>query len=326
MNFLVVGLGSMGKRRIRLLHKISNDIVVFGVDSNKERALEVKNEFDIDIFDNIGTATKSVKLDAAIICTSPITHENVIEQCLKLGLNVFTEINLSNDYYDKVTNLADERNLKLYLSSTFLKRKEIQFIRDKCLNQEVTYRYHAGQYLPDWHPWESYKDYFVSNKLTNACREILAIELPWLISCFGDVQDTKVFKTKISSLEIDYDDTYQLLLRHTSGVIGNLTINVVSRVPKRDFEVIGEYSQLSWDGTPNGLYVFEHESKAMTQIELYATHEHLETYTKSIVEDAYLEELKEFVRYLIDNEFIPEYSFAQDYKVIEVINHIENQL
>lgn len=326
MNFLVVGLGSMGKRRIRLLHKISNDIVVFGVDSNKERALEVKNEFDIDIFDNIGTATKSVKLDAAIICTSPITHENVIEQCLKLGLNVFTEINLINDYYDKVTNLADERNLKLYLSSTFLKRKEIQFIRDKCLNQEVTYRYHAGQYLPDWHPWESYKDYFVSNKLTNACREILAIELPWLISCFGDVQDTKVFKTKISSLEIDYDDTYQLLLRHTSGVIGNLTINVVSRVPKRDFEVIGEYSQLSWDGTPNGLYVFEHESKAMTQIELYATHEHLETYTKSIVEDAYLEELKEFVRYLIDNEFIPEYSFAQDYKVIEVINHIENQL
>ena len=326
MNFLVVGLGSMGKRRIRLLHKISNDIVIFGVDNNKERALEVKNEFDIDIFDNIETATKSVKLDAAVICTSPITHENIIEQCLKLELNVFTEINLINDYYDKVTNLADERNLKLYLSSTFLKRKEIQFIRDKCLNQEVTYRYHAGQYLPDWHPWESYKDYFVSNKLTNACREILAIELPWLISCFGDVQDTKVFKTKISSLEIDYDDTYQLLLRHTSGVIGNLTINVVSRVPKRDFEVIGEHCQLSWDGTPNGLYVFEHESKAMTQIELYATHEHIETYTKSIVEDAYLEELKEFVRYLIDNEFIPEYSFAQDYKVIEVINHIENQL
>ena len=326
MNFLVVGLGSMGKRRIRLLHKISNDIVVFGVDSNKERALEVKNEFDIDIFDNIETATKSVKLDAAVICTSPITHENIIEQCLKLELNVFTEINLINDYYDKVTNLADERNLKLYLSSTFLKRKEIQFIRDKCLNQEVTYRYHAGQYLPDWHPWESYKDYFVSNKLTNACREILAIELPWLISCFGDVQDTKVFKTKISSLEIDYDDTYQLLLRHTSGVIGNLTINVVSRVPKRDFEVIGEHCQLSWDGTPNGLYVFEHESKAMTQIELYATHEHLETYTKSIVEDAYLEELKEFVRYLNDDEFIPEYSFAQDYNVIEVINHIENQL
>lgn len=326
MNFLVVGLGSMGKRRIRLLHKISNNIFIFGVDNNKERALEVKNKFDIDVFDNIEIATKSVKFDAAIICTSPITHENIIEQCLKLDLNVFTEINLINDYYDKVTDLADERSLKLYLSSTFLKRKEIKFIRDKCLNQEVTYRYHAGQYLPDWHPWESYKDYFVSNKLTNACREILAIELPWLISCFGGVQDTKVFKTKISSLEVDYDDTYQLLLRHSSGVIGNLTINVVSRVPKRDFEVIGEHCQLSWDGTPSGLYVFEHESKAMTQVELYATHEHLESYTKSIVEDAYLEELKEFIRYLTEDEFIPEYSFAQDYKVIEVINDIENQL
>lgn len=326
MNFLVVGLGSMGKRRIRLLQNNLKTINIFGVDTNTERANDVQNEFGIAIFESIPNAIDTVKFDAALICTSPVTHENIILECLKYNLNVFTEINLINDYYDKVTDLADKRNLKLYLSSTFLKRKEIQFIRDKCLNQDITYRYHAGQYLPDWHPWESYKDYFVSNKLTNACREILAIELPWLISCFGNVEDTKVFKTKISSLEIDYDDTYQLLLRHSSGVIGNLTVNVVSRVPKRDFEVIGENCQLSWDGTPNGLYVFEHKSKAMTQVELYATHEHLEFYTKSIVEDAYLEELKEFVRYLNGDEFTPEYSFAQDYKVIEVINHIENQL
>ena len=34
-----------------------------------------------------------------------------------------------------------------------------------------------GQYLPDWHPWESYKSFFVSNKKTNGCRELFAIEL-----------------------------------------------------------------------------------------------------------------------------------------------------
>lgn len=326
MNFLVIGLGSMGKRRIRLLKKNLKFINIFGVETNKNRATEVQNEFGIEIFRNIADAIESVKFNAALVCTSPITHENIILECLNYDLNVFTEINLINSYYDKVLQESASKDLKVYLSSTFLKRKEIQFIRDKCFNQNITYRYHAGQYLPDWHPWESYKDYFVSNKLTNACREILAIELPWLICCFGEVEETKIFKTKISSLEIDYEDTYQILLKHRSGIIGNLTINVVSRVPKRDFEVIGEQCQLSWDGTPNGLYVFEHESKAMTQVELYASHEHLESYTKSIVEDAYLEELKEFVKYLTEDEFTPEYSFAQDYKVIEVINHLENQL
>jgi len=326
MNFLVIGLGSMGKRRIRLLQKNLKTIDVFGVDTNVERANNVQNEFGITIFESITDAIDTVKFDAALVCTSPITHENIILECLKYNLNVFTEINLINSYYNRVIQEAGSKNLKIYLSSTFLKRKEIQFIRQECADQPITYRYHAGQYLPDWHPWESYKDYFVSNKLTNACREILAIELPWLISCFGKVEDIKVFKTKISSLEIDYDDTYQLLMQHCSGVIGSLTVNVVSRVAKRDFEVVGEQCQLSWDGTPNGLYVFEQDTKAMTQVKLYDSHEHLESYTKSIVEDAYLEELKEFVKYLTQSDFVPEYSFEQDYSVIEVINRIESQL
>ena len=37
--------------------------------------------------------------------------------------------------------------------------------------------YHSGQYLPDWHPWESYKDFYVSNPATGARREIVPFEL-----------------------------------------------------------------------------------------------------------------------------------------------------
>jgi len=326
MNFLVIGLGSMGKRRIRLLKNNFPKINIFGVDSNLERGLQVGKEFDIKIFNSITHAVNNTKIDASLICTSPITHEGVILECLNYDFNIFTEINLINSYYEQVIKLAKSKGLKVYLSSTFLKRKEIKFIRNQCADKKVTYRYHAGQYLPDWHPWESYKDYFVSNKITNACREILAIELPWLISCFGKVQDIKVFKTKLTSLEIDYDDTYQILIQHSTGVVGSLTIDVVSRVPKRDFEVFGETCQIFWDGTPGGLLILDSDCKTLKSIQLYDCHEQLSQYTQSIIEDAYLEEIKEFVNYLVNDSFIPEYSFEQDYEVIEVINNIENQL
>ena len=46
MKVIVIGLGSMGKRRIRLLKKISADIEIIGVDSNMERVEFVKKEYN----------------------------------------------------------------------------------------------------------------------------------------------------------------------------------------------------------------------------------------------------------------------------------------
>lgn len=52
MKFVVVGCGSMGKRRIRLLKKISSDFQIVAVDSNKERQNKVRDEFSIQTFDS----------------------------------------------------------------------------------------------------------------------------------------------------------------------------------------------------------------------------------------------------------------------------------
>lgn len=68
---------------------------------------------------------------------------------------------------------------------------QIVAIEDKIkeTNDSLTYIYHVGQYLPDWHPWESYKDFFIGKKETNGCREIYAIQLPWILDAFGLVKN-----------------------------------------------------------------------------------------------------------------------------------------
>ncbi|MDE6927475.1 MAG: hypothetical protein K2P06_01985, partial [Muribaculaceae bacterium] len=66
------------------------------------------------------------------------------------------------------------------------------------------YIYHVGQYLPEWHPWENYQDFFVGDKRTNGCREIMAIEFPWLIETFGEIREVSVLHDKMSHLNIDY--------------------------------------------------------------------------------------------------------------------------
>ena len=77
--------------------------------------------------------------------------------------NIFTELNLSTNLYDEIIKIEKEKKGILFLSSTLLYRKEIQYIKNIILNDKTkkNYNYHVGQYLPDWHPWENYNDFFI---------------------------------------------------------------------------------------------------------------------------------------------------------------------
>lgn len=323
MKIGIVGLGSMGKRRLRLIQAVSPNASICGIDTNKTRCEEVSNDFNIETFSSLEMAKSSFELDTVFICTSPITHEFLISQSLELECNIFTEINLLNSYYPKVQKKAKEKNKTLYLSSTFLKRKEIKYIQSKLSkDNKFSYRYHVGQYLPDWHPWERYQDFFVAHKETNGCREIFAIELPWIIKTFGKVRKIEVISKKISSLDIDYADNYNLLLEHESGVVGSLTVDIVSRTAKRELSIISENCQIEWRGNPDSLFVWNEDKKFMEKVELYTQVTHDDAYSHTIIEDAYLEEVKEFFNVLSGKE-VSEYSFDQDSYIIDLINKIE---
>lgn len=326
MNIGVIGLGSMGKRRIKLTKEVFPEIELYGVDFRADRRNETEKLFEIKTAESLLEANDLFHLDAVFICSSPITHGAIIAEALEHDLNVFTEINLLNDYYDEVILLAQKKKKLLYISSTFLKRREIEYISEQVnLDKKLTYRYHVGQYLPDWHPWESYKDFFVADKKTNGCREIFAIELPWLISVFGDVIAYEVLAQKLSKLVIDYPDSYTLMLQHSTGIVGVLNVNVVSRLAVRELNIIGEDTQINWNGTPDGLLQWDNQEKKMRPIQLYDGYTNDKNYSRTIIEDAYLEEIKEFIGLLRNEIEKASYSFEDDRKVIDWINRFEEE-
>ncbi|MGP5430715.1 Gfo/Idh/MocA family protein [Enterococcus malodoratus] len=321
----VVGLGSMGKRRIRLINQYDSTISIIGIDSNLSRRNEIEEQFSMDTYATIEAAISNQTMTSVFVCTSPISHETIIIEALSLGLNVFTEINLLNDYYDQAIHLAKEKGLLLYLSSTFLKRREIQYlIKAISDDPKVSYQYHVGQYLPDWHPWEDYRDFFVSDVRTNGCREIMAIEFPWLIKAFGNITKYTVEKHKYSTLEIGYPDSYSLLFCHETGIQGTININIISRQAKRDLIVIGEDLQVEWGGSPNLLCRWNNREKKMDKVTLYEDSDidKNDNYSATIIENAYFEEVQEFFECL-ENNCLPSYTFQQDKKVIDLINKIE---
>ena len=257
MKLLIVGLGSMGKRRARLIKGIDPAIQVFGVDSSAQRRTQAA-ELGITAYAGIAEALAAGQYDAGLVCTAPITHAGIIHELLQGGLPVFTELNLVSDGYAENMALAKQKGLPLFLSSTMLYRGETQYIKKrvqefKAQGGKVNYIYHIGQYLPDWHPWENYKNFFVGDKRTGGVREIFGIDLPWLVDCFGQVTGVHAEKDKISQLEVDYPDSYFVTLRHADGTKGILAADVVSPKAVRNFECFGEGLHLFWEGNPKAL-------------------------------------------------------------------------
>ena len=259
MKLLIVGLGSMGKRRARLAKGMDAAIEVVGVDSADARRAEAKDlGLVTDAWASIDEAVAAAHPDAALVCTSPLSHAAIIGELLDHDLPVFTELNLVRDGYAENMAKAKEKHLPLFLSSTMLYRRETQYIKKAVqdFGKPVHYIYHIGQYLPDWHPWENYKNFFVGNVRTGGVREIFGIDLPWLLDAFGDVEKMTVQTDSISDLGLPYPDCATLLLRHKSGAQGVLAADVVSPKAVRNFECFGDGLHLFWEGNPKALYEF----------------------------------------------------------------------
>lgn len=325
MKIIVIGLGSMGKRRIRLLSE-HKDMTLFGIDNNQERCQEVKDKFGIKCYNSISEVIAVERPEAAVISTSPLSHAAIIKECLLNNLHVFTEINLVPDGYEENMKLAKEKGLALFLSSTSLYQSDTLKIieRVKAANVgKLNYMYHVGQYLPDWHPWESYKNYFIGNPRTNGCREILTIDLPWIVTAFGDIKSVQVLKSKNTELNIDYNDNYLIMMEHESGAKGVFAADVVTRKAVRHFEVYGVDLHITWDGTPETLLGYDMQKKKDIQLLADLTTEHIEGYSNLIDENPYRDELKAFLDAVIDGK-TPMWDFEKDYSLLKVIDTIES--
>lgn len=319
----VIGLGSMGKRRIRLLSE-REDVEIIGIESNLQRREEVSQMYSISCFESVAAAMEQKRAEVAFVCTSPLFHAKIITNCLNLGLHVFTEINLVADDYCKNIELAKKKGVHLFLSSTFLYRPETRYIieRIKDCTCPLSYNYHVGQYLPDWHSWESYQNFFVGEPRTNGCREIFAIELPWIVTCFGPISGVKVQKRKLTNLNINYNDSYQVLISHENGTQGTFSVDVVSRKAVRKFEVYGEELYLTWNGTPDSVVEYDYDKKIDKQISVGKT-EHIDNYAAFITENPYREEIKNFIDLVKGIDERSQWSFEKDQSILTVIDKIE---
>ena len=325
MNFLVVGLGSMGKRRIRCLQYLGYENIV-GFDLREDRRLEAKTKYSISVVDDFEKGLKIFNIEAMIISVPPDLHDIYIQKAIFYKINFFVEASVIDENMTSVIKELKKSSFIGCPSTTLNFHPAIKHIKklitDNVIGKISNFHYHSGQYLPDWHKYEDVSDFYVSNPDTGGAREIVPFELTWLIEVFG--LPIKVFGNNKKTIEIEgaehIDDTYNVLMEFSSH-LGSLIVDVVSRSAVRKLIVNGSEGQIIWDWNKD-IVEFYTANKDKWENITYNAGKVEAGYNKNIGEIMYIDELNAFIKNIKREAIFPN-NFEKDQKILNMLYAIE---
>jgi len=324
MKFLVIGLGSMGKRRIRNLQRLEVEEII-GFDPRQDRRQEAEGKYYVKTCRDFNEALTQ-NPDAFIISTPPDKHNQYIKLAIEHKKPAFVEASVILEGLGELNSLAKKQKILIAPSCTFRFHPAILDIKNIARSGQygklTNLICHSGQYLPDWHMWEDVKDFYVSQKETGGCREIVPFELTWIVDIAGFPKNVTGFYGKTMDVGADIDDTYVVAMDF-GDAYGSLTVDVVSRYASRSLILNMEYAQILWRWDENIVKLYDARNQKWVHHQ-FQKGEAAEGYDRNIIEEMYIDEMKSFIEALEGRGRFPN-SLNDDIKILKLLQRIETK-
>ena len=262
MKFLIVGLGSIGRRHLRNLRALGEgDIVLL----RSHRATLPDDELTgFPVETEIATALKNHRLDAVIVANPTSMHLDVAIPAAEAGYHILLEkpISGSLEHVDQLESAAKRSGSRILVGFQFrfhpTLRKAAELMASGELGKVLTFHAHWGEYMPDWHPWEDYRQTYAAREdLGGGVIRTLTHPLDYARWLAGEVTEVCAISGHISPLEIDTEDVAEIGLRFANGAIGGVHVNYVQRPPVHRLEIVGAKGTLRWDNADGILHFYK---------------------------------------------------------------------
>jgi predicted dehydrogenase len=253
MRFVVISLGSAGKRHVRNLR---------AVDPTAEIAVWRRGGRDLGDLAGIVTTvfTDDRSLDtwrpaAAILANPAPFHAKVARACADRGIHLFIEKPLATGL-EGLPDLLDtchRRGVTLMVGYCLRFHPALralrQAVQDGRLGRILALRAEVGQYLPDWRPGADYRDTVSARvDLGGGALWELSHEIDYARWLAGEVRAVRAWAGGVSDLKLAVEDTAEIVLEFDSGAIGSVHLDMVQRTPHRRCRIIGTDATAEWDG------------------------------------------------------------------------------
>lgn len=248
----IIGLGSIGKRHLRLLKEIRPDIEVIVLRSGrgkscKEEKLATKIVKSIDLIIAEG-------IQAAIISSPATLHIKQALVLAKAGVHLLIEKPLSDSLegINQLLKILDDNNLVSMVGYVLrydpgaIKFKKL--IDANSIGDILHARIECGSYLPEWRPGLDYKtSVSAQSELGGGVLLELSHELDYLHWFFGKPKDVQALVRNTGSLDIDVEDQVDLLLTSSEGYCISVQIDFNRRNIERKCKLLTTEGEVIWD-------------------------------------------------------------------------------
>lgn len=313
----------MGRRRVRNLRYLGGHEIA-GFEPIENRRDDAAAELGIVVFSTFELGM-GWGPDAVVVSTPPDRHVEYALAAAQAGVHFFTEASVVRDGMERLIELVRDSAVVAAPSCTMRFHPAVRLMKQRLgsgtIGRPLAFTHHVGQYLPDWHPWEDYRTFYVARRETGAAREIVPFELNWLTHLFGKAVAVACIARKLSELDTDIDDMYATLVEFESGVCGSMVVDVISRPAIRRARIIGEDGTLVWDWQDRKVAEWRSEDSQWQEFEDPPPVEG--PGGAWVSENMYIEEMSAFIRAIEAGQEHYPYSVAEDYDLLGVLLELE---
>jgi predicted dehydrogenase len=238
MHVGVLGLGSIGMRHARNLIALGARVTGFDPDQARRRMLEQAGA--------VTTTERDTLLEVveAVVVASPSHHHfDDLRDSIGHGRHTFVEKPLAHRTTGIDEQLMAAANRGLVVFAGFNLRyhpvvAEAKRVLDSGrLGKPLWARFVASSYLPDWRPGADYRRGYTADARTGGVLFDDIHEFDLANYLLGPADVAACVARNTGELEIDAEDSADVILRHASGVQSALHVDYASLLRQRSSEI-----------------------------------------------------------------------------------------
>lgn len=251
MKVLIVGYGSIGRRHDEVLAKMGvfEDIHLVSRQKLEGRVVyrDLEDVADLDAYDYIVIASPTNKhFDQLKYIDSRVLRKKIF--CEK-------------PLFDTAREYVPRNNI--FVGYVLRYHPLFDVLLDLLKDEKSIYvNVQVGSYLPSWRSNIDYRESYSAHKERGGGVLLdLSHEIDYLIWLFGMVDDLKSIQAKISDLDINSDDITTFVGRTENGVVINLSMDYISKLPFREIKIHTNQSTISVDMINNYITKYDKDGK-----------------------------------------------------------------
>lgn len=291
----IVGYGSVGKRYSYILKKLGISVHIFSV--GKSLLLDKDARDNFKIFRNEEDFWQS-GIKAILICNPSYMHLEWIKKSINRKIPTFCEkpVCVSPNELFILRKILQENQFVPNCSGYMWRYEHGVNILKKLINRInlsniIKVSLNMVTHLPDWHPWENYKDSYASNKkmgggLVLTCSH----EIDTLRYLFGELNLISATTKSVKILLTDTEDFVTALFKNENGIPIQLDMNWYQKKNIRLIKIKTDKSEIIWNQNQKFLSISDNNTDKINKL----------NYSKNI-DSAYEKMIKDFLKSILEN-------------------------